>query len=127
LITALAAAALFAGPPPSVVHPIVVRFRVRMDLLAGKLRRLATRGAATPEEQQERLDAFVPVPVADHPVVVADTWLSRGHLRHWATSRRHVGRRRDARRAAGVRRRAPGQMAPADAVPSPVGIARLRR
>ncbi len=36
-----------------------VRFRVRIDLHSDRLRELATEGAATPQEQQERLDAFV--------------------------------------------------------------------
>jgi hypothetical protein len=36
-----------------------VRFRVELDLLSEKLRELVTEGAATGEEEQERLDAFV--------------------------------------------------------------------
>jgi SurA N-terminal domain len=36
-----------------------IRLRIRLDLLAGKLRDLVTAGAATPDEEQERLDAFV--------------------------------------------------------------------
>jgi hypothetical protein len=36
-----------------------VRWRVRIELHSDRLRELATAGAATPEEQQERLAAFV--------------------------------------------------------------------
>jgi hypothetical protein len=37
----------------------IIRLRIRLDLLSGKLRDLVTAGAATPNEEQERLDAFV--------------------------------------------------------------------
>ena len=36
-----------------------IRFRVQVDLLSTRIRRQVTRGAATPEEQQARLDEFV--------------------------------------------------------------------
>jgi hypothetical protein len=36
-----------------------VRFRVRIDLQSDRLRAAATEGATTPQEQLERLDAFV--------------------------------------------------------------------
>jgi len=36
-----------------------VRFRIRVDLLTNRLRELVTAGAASPQEEQARLDAFV--------------------------------------------------------------------
>jgi hypothetical protein len=36
-----------------------IRIRVRIDILSNRLRRQVTRGAATPQEQQARLDEFV--------------------------------------------------------------------
>jgi hypothetical protein len=36
-----------------------IRFRIQLDLLSDRIRKAVTEGAATPEEQQARLDEFV--------------------------------------------------------------------